>query len=97
MFVYFDDVLHLSKDSQEYMLKLNQVYWLKEVFGTPYIYIGANVDKFQLEDGITVWYMTFVEYLCGSINNVYSILEGNKAALNSFGGGHCPYTSSYRK
>ena len=29
MLVYVDDVLHLAKDSQEYMLNLNQVYQLK--------------------------------------------------------------------
>ena len=30
------------------------------------------------------------------INNVYSILECNKEALDSFGDGNCPYASSYR-
>ena len=34
MLVYVDDVLHLAKDSQVDMLKLNQVYRLKEYFGT---------------------------------------------------------------
>ena len=33
MLVYVDDVLHLAKDAQEYMLKLNQVYQLKEFLG----------------------------------------------------------------
>ena len=40
--------------------------------------------------------MTCVEYMFGSINNVYSILEDNKAALRSFGDGHRPNHLSYR-
>ena len=77
------------------MLKLNQVYRLKEGFGTPDRYLGSNVDKFHLGDGKTVLSMTCIEYLCGDIKNVYSILEGNKAALKFFGDGHRPYPSPY--
>ena len=94
MFLYVDDVLHLSKDAQEYMLNLNQVYLLKEVLGPPDRYLVTYVDKVQLEDGKTVCYMTCVEYLHGAIKNVYLILEGNKAALKSFGYVHRPYPSS---
>ena len=78
------------------MLKLNKVYRLKEGFETPDRYLEAKVDKVQLEDERTFWSMTFVEYMYGVINNVDLILEVNKAALKSFGGGNRPYTSSYR-
>ena len=96
MLVNVYDVLQLVKDIQEDMLNLNQIYRLKEGFGPPDRYIGANFDKFQLEYGRTVWSMTCVEYLCGDIKNVDLILECNKAALKYFGGGHRPYSSSYR-
>ena len=96
MLVYFDDVLHLAKYAQEYMLKLKQIYRLKEGVGSPDRHLSANVNKVQLEDGRTFWYMTCVEYLCVSINHVDSILEGNKADLESFGYVYCPYPSSYR-
>ena len=78
------------------MLKLNQVYILREGFGSPYRYLGENVDKVQMEYGRTVWSMTCVEYICGDIKKIDLILEGNKAVLKSFGGVYCPYTSSYR-
>ena len=68
--VFVDDALHLAKDAQEDMLKLNQVYWSKEGFGPPDRYLGDNVDKFQLEDGKNVWSMTCFEYLHGAIKNV---------------------------
>ena len=92
--VYIDDVLHFAKNAQEDMLNLNQVYLLKEKFGPPDTYLGANVDKFQLEKGRTFWYMTCIEYLLGYIKKVDSILEENKTALKSFGDGHHPYSSS---
>ena len=84
-------MLHLAKDTQKDMLKLSQVYQLKEGFGPPYIYLGANVDKFQLEDGIAVLYTTCIEYMRESIKNIDLILKANKAALKSFGDGYCPY------
>ena len=34
--------------------------------------------------------------MCGSIKNVYLMLEANMENLKSFGGGHRPYPSSYR-
>ena len=48
MLVYVDDVLHLAKDVQEDVLKLNQIYRLKEGFGPPDRYFGSNVDNVQL-------------------------------------------------
>ena len=54
MLVYVDDVIHLAKDTQENMLKLNYVYPLKDSFGPPDRYLGTNVKKFKLLDGIPV-------------------------------------------
>ena len=96
MAIYVDYFLHIAKYAQEDMLKLNQVYRLKEGVGPPNRYLGANVDKVQLEDERTFWSMTCVEYLCGDIKNVDSILEGKNAALEFFRDGHCLYPSSYR-
>ena len=84
-------MLHIAKGAQEYTLSINQVYRLKEGFGPPYRYFWEKNDKFKLEDGRSVWYMTCIEYLHGAIKNVDLILEGNKAALKSFGDGYCPY------
>ena len=86
-------MLHLAKYAQEDMLELNQVGWLKEGFGPPYRYLSANVDTGQLEDWRTVWYMTWVEYMRGDINNVYSMLEGKNSALKSGGDGNRTYPS----
>ena len=97
MLVYVNDVIHLEKDSHEDMLKLKLVYLLKEGFGSTDRYFGANVDKYQLEDKRTVCYMNCIAYLRGDIKNVDQMLEGNKAALKSFGDVYHTYPSSYRK
>ena len=90
MLVYVDDVINLAKDAQEDILRINQDNQLREGFGPSGRYLGANVDKFQLEDEISVWCMTYVEYLRGAIKNVDSILEGNMAVLKFFKDGNCP-------
>ena len=69
---------------------------MKEGFGPPDRYLGANVDEVQLEDGRTVWSMTCIEYMHRAIKNVDYLLEGNKSYLKSFVDGHRPYPSSYR-
>ena len=74
MLVYVGSVIHLAKDAQVDMMKLNQIYQLKEDFGPQNIYIGANAYKGQLKDGRAIWYTTCVEYLCGSTKNVDLIL-----------------------
>ena len=96
MLVYVNDVLHLAKGAQEYMLKINHLYQLKEGFGPPDRFLGANVDKSQLEYGRIFWSMTCLEYLHGAIKKVDSIPEGNKSTLKSFGDGNHPYHSPYR-
>ena len=96
MLVYVNDVLHLVKGAQEDMLKLNQVFILREFLQPLDRYLNLNVDKVQLKDVIPVWYMPFVEYLCGYIKEVDSILERYKVDLKYFGYVHCPHPSSYR-
>ena len=69
MLLYVDDVLHLSKDTEEDEFKFHQVYRSKEGLGTLDRYICAKIDKFQLEDGRTIFSITCVEYMCGAIKS----------------------------
>ena len=96
MLVYVDDVLHIHHDPTIDMKRLNEHYRLKEGVSSPERYLGANVDKVQLEDGRIAWSMSCVDYLKGAIKNVDNILGENNAALKMFGDGHRPYPSSYR-
>ena len=46
-----DEFLHIGFKPKEEMDTLNIIYWLKEGFGPPDRYLGANVEKLQLKDG----------------------------------------------
>ena len=54
MLCYVDDLLHKGFNLKEDMYSLNMIYRLKEGFGTPDQYLGANVEKVQLKDGHVV-------------------------------------------
>jgi hypothetical protein len=50
--VYVDDILHLSHDVKPTIKALADLYELKpESCGPPMRYLGANISKYQLEDG----------------------------------------------
>ena len=75
---------------------MNIIYRLKEGFGPPDQYLGANVDKVQLKDGRVVWSTKFVDYLKSAIENVHNSLGLDKTELKNCGDGHMPYSSSFR-
>ena len=96
MLIYVDDCLHIHHDPDIDMTVLNGFYRLKDGVQSPDRYLGANLEKVQLEDGSTAWSMTCVDYLKGAIRNVDNMLEEDNAALKMFGDGKRPYPSSYR-
>ena len=49
MICYVDDLLNIGFKPKEYMYALNMIYRLREGFGPPDQYLGANVDKVQLK------------------------------------------------
>ena len=48
MLVYVDDVIHLAKDAQGDVLKINQGYQFREGFGPSDRYIRSDINKVQL-------------------------------------------------
>ena len=67
---YVDDLLQICFKPKEDMDALNMIYRLKEGFGPPDRYLGANVEKLQLKDGRVVWSTNCVDYLKSAIENV---------------------------
>ena len=96
MLVYVDDVLHIASDPNTDMKAINEIYRLKDGAGPPDRYLGANVEKVQLQDGSVAWSTTCVDYLKGAIENVDKMLKEADTSLKKFGDGHRPYPSSYR-
>ena len=96
MIYYVDDLLHICFKPKEDMYTLNMIYWLKEGFGIPDQYLGANVEKVQLKDGPVVCSTNCVDYLKRYIENVDNSLGVDKTSLNNYGDGHRSYSSSFR-
>ena len=96
MLCYVDDLLHIGFKPKEDMDALNMIYRLKEGFGPPDRYLGANVEKVQLKDGRVVWSTNCVDYLKSAIENVDNSLGLDNTLLVSYGDGHMPYSSRFK-
>ena len=69
--VYVDDVLHLHYDPDSFMNRLAELYRLKDgSVVEPGIYLGANIEKLQLDDGSVAWSMTSREYVTNIVQNL---------------------------
>ena len=62
--VYVDDMLVFAKESKVIMNALGQLYELKpESVKESDLYLGANMEKFQLPSGKILWAMTSRTYV----------------------------------
>ena len=91
MICYVDDLIHIGFKPKEDMDVLNTICWLKEGFGQPDQYLGANFEKVQLMYGIVVWCTNFVGFLKGAFVNVDNSLGVDKTELKNYGYGNSPY------
>ena len=82
---YVDDLFCIGFKPKEYMDVLNMIYRLKEVFGPPDRYLGANAEKVQLKDGRFVCSANFVGYLNNAIENIDNSLGVYKTVLKNYG------------
>ena len=83
MICYVVDLIHIGFKPKEDMDVINMIYRLKEGFGPPDRYLGANVEKVQLKDERVVWYTNFDDYLKITIENVDNSLGVDKKALKN--------------
>ena len=83
-----DECLCIGFNPKEYTDVLNMIYWLKEGFGPPDRYLGANIEKVQLKDARVVWSTRCGDYLQSEIDNVDNSLGVDKTALKNYGYGH---------
>jgi hypothetical protein len=83
--VYVDDILHLSHDVKPTMAALAKLYELKpDSLGPPTRYLGANISKYQLEDGRESWCMSARDYVKNAIKNVEEeLFKENHTGLKS--------------
>ena len=96
MLCYVYDFLHICFNPKEDMDVLNMIYQLKEGFGPPEQYIGANVEKVQFKYGRVVCSTNCVDYLNREIENFDNSLGVDKTALKNYVDGRKSYSSIFR-
>jgi hypothetical protein len=95
--IFVDDILHLSHDTKPTMKTLARIYELKaDSVGPPDRYLGANVGKYQLEDGSEAWFMSAHDYVKSACSNVASMLEKEGLKLPTGRQAERPYHEKYR-
>ena len=62
----------------------------------PSIFLGANIEKFQLADGRLVWSMTSIQYVNNAVKNVRGILAEEGRKLEGMKNKNTPLPYSYR-
>ena len=82
--VYSDDLLVIADDPKEYLRQLEQHFVLKpDSVKPPDQYLGAQIGKYQLEDGSWAWYASSDTYVQTAIANVerWMTKDGQPEAL----------------
>ena len=76
LFVYVDDILAISHQARKVVESIGEVYKIKAGSDKePDIYLGADVEKFQLPDGREVWATSPRSYVKNAIKTVEQLLE----------------------
>ena len=84
--IYVDGILHIHHNNQDFMNNIREIYMLKYGVGEQNQYLGANIQKLQLEDGRINWSMTSEDYVTNAIKNLEETLEKfGVATLEIFG------------
>jgi len=73
--VYVDDVLAISHDPTTIMKGIGEHFTIKDdKYGEPTTYLGANIERIQLDDGSWAWSMTSEHYVKNLIETVSPLL-----------------------
>jgi hypothetical protein len=98
--VYVDDILHLSHQPKVVMEAIGKVYRIKEgSLGPPTRYLGADISKYQMQDGYECWSMSARSYVKNAVKNLEETLEQEGESLSDYASKkqtERPYPVNYR-
>jgi len=75
LLVYVDDVLLISKNPDEVMEQIGKTFRLKEGYGKPTTYLGAETYQHVAEDGSIRWVLGSGKYVKNIVEQVKEMLE----------------------
>jgi hypothetical protein len=97
LFVYVDDILALSHHVEERIKEITTFLKAKEgSIKPPEIYLGANVAKIQLPDGLEVWSTSPKTYVKNSIQAVERLLEEDGEGYVLKSNARNPFPTGYK-
>ena len=77
LLVYDDDVLSCSHDEKAVIAGIEETFETKnDVIAEQKVYLGGNIEKFQLPNGKYEWSITSNSYVQGSINCAKAYFRG---------------------
>jgi hypothetical protein len=95
--VYVDDILCISKDEKSIMDRIAKLYRLKDgSLQQPERYLGANIDRWTLDDGRLVWSMSAKSYIKNAVANVENELSSQGSTHKLRSNAYLPMKTGYR-
>ena len=84
LLVYVDDVLCVSHAPREVLKKIGQRFLIKDdKIEEPKIYLGADIEKFQLKNGKTAWSIHSKTYVKNAVETVQRLLAEDGRQLKT--------------
>ena len=82
--LYTDDILSVGENAERVVVKrLVATSSLRKSIGPPNIYLGSNVRKVELENGVEAWVFGSSQYVQAAVNNVEDYLKKREEAGDS--------------
>jgi len=98
LLVYVDDVLCVAETEQagKTMEAIGQVYDLKDTVRPPVTYLGAQIERMQLQSGKECWAFSSEKFIKNAINTIEDLLleDGRNEGLKSTAA--TPFPHQYR-
>ena len=95
MLLYVDDYMCVSDHTKESLERINKYFPLNPgSVGPPKIYLGANISKVALPNGVEAWAISASQYVQEKVCNVEAHLKRNGMPMRK--GTNYPLTSNYR-
>ena len=96
LLVYVDDILCISEKPQTTLDAITKVFEVRGAVKEPDRYLGANLRRWVLPDGRTVWAMDGVDYVRNSVGIVKDLLAEDKLLLKVGKTAERPMPKTYR-
>ena len=95
--LYVDDALSIGENAEKVLRnELGRYFELKESsIGPPKTYLGGQIRKVELDNGVKAWTLGSSQYVQAAIKNVEDFFDTSDK-YNFPGGANTPLTTSYR-